>query len=354
MKVVVTANQVPFMPGGADHLTRGLDAALQRAGHQVEVIRFPFRFAPARAITELMAFCRQLDLTEFNGHRPERVISLQFPGYAGQHPDHRAWIMHQHRAAYDLYNPNNADQEQQALAQQIQRFDAEALNRLVARFTISRNVAERMQRYNGLPAQPLYHPPPFESSYFTAESDRYVFFPSRLESLKRQELLIEAASLMTRPLNIVIAGEGGQRAHYQQRIAELGLQHRVILAGALSEKAKLTAYAHAAAVFFGPQDEDLGYVTLEAMLASKPVITCHDSGGPLEFVHHGDTGWVCEPTPQSVARVLDEVAANPSRARERGQQGRACYEQLELTWDKVVETLMAPYSATDSGGADGG
>lgn len=33
-------------------------------------------------------------------------------------------------------------------------------------------------------------------------------------------------------------------------------------------------------VVFVPQDEDLGYITLEAMLASKPVIVS-DSGGPL-------------------------------------------------------------------------
>ena len=37
-------------------------------------------------------------------------------------------------------------------------------------------------------------------------------------------------------------------------------------------------------VIFPPLDEDYGYVTLEAMLAAKPVITCTDSGGPLEFV----------------------------------------------------------------------
>jgi len=43
-------------------------------------------------------------------------------------------------------------------------------------------------------------------------------------------------------------------------------------------------------VVFPPFDEDLGYVTLEAMLAAKPVITCNDSGGPMEFVRDRENG----------------------------------------------------------------
>ena len=46
-------------------------------------------------------------------------------------------------------------------------------------------------------------------------------------------------------------------------------------------------YAHSLGVIFPAVDEDYGYVTLEAMLSSKPVITCADSGGPLEFVVDG-------------------------------------------------------------------
>ena len=48
---------------------------------------------------------------------------------------------------------------------------------------------------------------------------------------------------------------------------------------------------------YPPFDEDFGYVTLEAFLARKPVVTCTDSGGPNEFVVDGVNGFVCEPTP---------------------------------------------------------
>ena len=50
-------------------------------------------------------------------------------------------------------------------------------------------------------------------------------------------------------------------------------------------------YANALAVVYAPIDEDYGYVTLQAFLAGKPVITSSDSGGVLEWVEDGVTGW---------------------------------------------------------------
>ena len=59
---------------------------------------------------------------------------------------------------------------------------------------------------------------------------------------------------------------------------------RVQLAGAVGDEELLTLYAGALGVVYTPYDEDFGYVTLEAFLARKPVITARDSGGTLEFV----------------------------------------------------------------------
>ena len=61
-------------------------------------------------------------------------------------------------------------------------------------------------------------------------------------------------------------------------------------------------YAGALAVVFPPFDEDYGYVTLEAFLSHKPVVTTTDAGGPNEFVTDGANGWVTAPDPQAIAR----------------------------------------------------
>src|SRR5688572_31994330 len=95
-------------------------------------------------------------------------------------------------------------------------------------------------------------------------------------------------------------------------------------------------YAHAIAVIYPPTDEDYGYVTLEAMLSSKPVITCADSGGPLEFVVNEKTGLITEPSAKALASALDMIWDDREQARLWGEAGRTHYESFDITWDNVV------------------
>jgi glycosyltransferase involved in cell wall biosynthesis len=72
-------------------------------------------------------------------------------------------------------------------------------------------------------------------------------------------------------------------------------------------------------VLYPPCDEDFSHVTLEAMLSAKPVLTCDDSGGPLEFVRPRVTGLIATPTAPGMAAAMDELwqdrtqAAGPGR-----------------------------------------
>ena len=80
---------------------------------------------------------------------------------------------------------------------------------------------------------------------------------------------------------------------------------------------------------------------MEAMLAAKPVITCRDSGGPLEFVRPGETGLVADATPQALASAFDELWENRDRAAAWGRAGRASYAALGISWGNVVRQLTA-------------
>ena len=84
--------------------------------------------------------------------------------------------------------------------------------------------------------------------------------------------------------------------------------------GAVNDEALLELYAGALGVIYAPFDEDYGYVTLEAFLARKPVITARDSGGTLEFVVDGVNGWICDPRPDAVA---GRSAGGPAPRRRR-------------------------------------
>lgn len=71
-------------------------------------------------------------------------------------------------------------------------------------------------------------------------------------------------------------------------------------------------------LLYTPADEHFGIVPLEAMLAGLPVLAC-DSGGPVETVVEGKTGWLRSP---------DDVAA----------------------WTEVVETVVDASSYFYAGG----
>ena len=77
------------------------------------------------------------------------------------------------------------------------------------------------------------------------------------------------------------------------------------------------------------------------MLASKPVITCSDSGGPLEFVRHGESGLISDPSPEALAATMDALWENRSLAAHMGKTGRQSYSDLNVTWSSVVEALLS-------------
>ena len=90
-----------------------------------------------------------------------------------------------------------------------------------------------------------------------------------------------------------------------------------------SDAEKAALLAAAAAVLYTPANEHFGIVPLECMAARRPVVAAA-SGGPLESVVPGVTGFLCTPTPEAFAAAIAEVLAmSPARAAEMGRAGRA-------------------------------
>jgi glycosyltransferase involved in cell wall biosynthesis len=110
------------------------------------------------------------------------------------------------------------------------------------------------------------------------------------------------------------------------------------LLGEVGDDEIIGLYAGALGVIFPPYDEDYGYVTLEAFLSGKPVVTTTDAGGPNEFVIDGVNGRVTAPTPEALGEAIAALAADPARAASMGDAG---YEQaLTVTWAGVIEKLV--------------
>lgn len=342
MRIAIADVQVPFISGGGEALAKGLLDACREAGYETEIVTIPFRFSPLSEVERAAECWETENFDNLNGYSPDVVVSLRFPSYYVTHRQKVVWLLHQHRAFYDLWDLSEEHTlEEEALRKRLVDKDTFHLSRTERIYTISRNVSRRLERFNCLPSIPLYHPPPMAGKLYCAAPELYIFAPSRLEMLKRQWLLIQAAAHLRAPVAVLISGDGGQRPHYEKLIEELGVGDRVHLLGRLSAEELAGFYGSSLGVYFGPRDEDYGYITLEAMLAKKPVITCSDSGGPLEFVIHDETGFVVDPTPEAVAAAIETLYANRRRAAHLGEAGYSRYQAMGVrSWQGAVSELI--------------
>lgn len=341
--VVVCEAQVPFVRGGAEIHVRELVRELTARGFATELVSVPFKWYPKEEILPHAAAWRLLDLSESNGRPIDCVIASKFPTYFVRHPNKVAWLIHQYRAAYELcgtlYSDFGHTERDVGLRDTLIRLDTQMLGECRRLFANAANTAARVRKYNGLAAEPLYHPPRLAPRLRAGGFGDYVLSVGRIEAVKRVDLLVSAMVHVDAPIRLIVVGDGTQRANVERQASEAGVADRVDFLGTVDDEHLIALYADALAVLYPPFDEDFGYVTLEAFLARKPVVTAADSGGPLEFVADGVTGRVCPPEPEAFADAINALAGDRRRAADLGGAG---YDRARtITWDGVIEKLVS-------------
>jgi glycosyltransferase involved in cell wall biosynthesis len=339
--VVVCEAQVPFVRGGAEFQVRSLVTELTRRGYRAERASVPFKWYPKEELPAQAAAWRLIDLSESNGEPIDMVIATKFPTYFVRHPNKVTWLLHQYRAIYDLcgtpYSEFEHTERDVRLRDRLMALDSTALGESKRLFTNARNTSARLARFNGIDAEPLYHPPPLAGRLAAGPFGDYVLSVGRLEATKRVELIVRALAHV-RNVRLLVVGEGPLRPALEAAARACGVADRVTFAGGLDDDQLARLYAGALGVVFPPYDEDYGYVTLEAFLARKPVVTTTDAGGPLEFVDDGVNGFVVEPTPDAVGAAIARLADDRARAKSLGGAG---YERVRsIDWDSVIDRLV--------------
>ena len=110
------------------------------------------------------------------------------------------------------------------------------------------------------------------------------------------------------------------------------------LLGFVTAEDLVSLYGRCRGAIYVPHNEDYGYVTVEAFLARKPVLTTSDAGGPLEFVSDGECGLVTSPDPDAIAAGIDRLFTTPvARLREWGEEGHR--RVAGITWDHAIDRL---------------
>ena len=166
---------------------------------------------------------------------------------------------------------------------------------------------------------------------------RLLLYVGRLSPEKRVDWLAPVLDALP-DVRLAIVGDGPSRPCLERQFA----RRAVHFTGYLSGKDLAAAYASADVFVFPAANETLGNVVLEAMASGLPVVAPR-SGGLLDFMVDGETGYLFEPESQdALVEAVRRLVVQPVQARSIGMNGRT--HILQQSWEQVLDGLIDRYA----------
>jgi len=109
-------------------------------------------------------------------------------------------------------------------------------------------------------------------------------------------------------------------AHLQDLIESLQIGDCAFLLKSCSNDVKVNFLKRSTALLYTPSNEHFGIVPLEAMFLKCPVIAVN-SGGPLETVVDGETGFLCDPEPGQFSKSMKRLVTESGLKNKMGLGG---------------------------------
>ncbi|MGD1917274.1 MAG: glycosyltransferase [Phycisphaerales bacterium] len=212
----------------------------------------------------------------------------------------------------------------------------------------STHVAHLIEHAYGRPST-VIHPPARTDFFVPGNGARggHWLAVGAIEPYKRFDLAIEAARLAGATLRIV--GDGSVR-----RELERGAPSGVSFLGKVSDQA-LREEMRSASVLLFPQVEDFGITAVEAQACGLSVVA-RAEGGALDIVRDGETGALCDGSPEQLAEATARAEACDQSACVANAQrfSEASFERairVELA-RHLVNRGAAPANQPPGGGAE--
>jgi glycosyltransferase involved in cell wall biosynthesis len=162
-----------------------------------------------------------------------------------------------------------------------------------------------------------------------------------LRSWKGHRHLLEAMKLLPGTVDLVIVGDGPQRAALEKQVARLGLSMRVRMVGHHDD---VLPWLRALDVFALPSyaNEGVPQALVQAMLVGLPCVTTA-AGSIPELAEHERTALVVPlEDPQALAAAIERLARDAGLRRELGEAARKhCVENY--SYERMLDRMEAIY-----------
>jgi len=316
--------------GGNQLIAEALAKNIERyTPHKVTKIFLPLKTYPNLSLLKSYLAYSLTDLSKF-----DIIISLKFPSFMIKHKNHICYFAHFYRQFYDLWSDfKNKTPSTYLTRFIIKSLDKKALSRTKKNYSYSKFIQSRLEE-QGIKSELLYSPPIEEN--FRSENYDYILSTSILnDERKRISLLIKSMKNIKENIKLIIVGDGPHKDYLKELAKD---DKRIIFLGYKSPRQLLKLYANALCTCIVSYKEDYGLVTIESMKSKKPVVTCVDSGGPLEFVEHKKTGLIAQPNPESISKQLSFLIKNKQKAKIMGENA---FEKVkDINWRNVIDKII--------------
>lgn len=155
------------------------------------------------------------------------------------------------------------------------------------------------------------------------EKSRFVFsLVGLIHPCKGQETAIKALARLRESFSfnnvlLIIAG-GGETKGMEELALNCGISEQVTFLGYIRNP--YDVYLQSDAVLMCSKNEAMGRVTVEGMVAAKPVIG-YNGGGTVELIEHEINGLLYDGEDENLALCMRRVVENPEWAKELGENG---------------------------------
>jgi len=123
--------------------------------------------------------------------------------------------------------------------------------------------------------------------------------------------------------DLLIAGDGEERAEIERAIQECRVSNHVQLIGAKGYTELPSYYANAGAFIHASTTEQWGLVVNEAMASGLPVLVSNRCGCAVDLVKEGENGWTFDPAnEEQMAELMLRIASDETRRKEMGLRSR--------------------------------
>ena len=180
---------------------------------------------------------------------------------------------------------------------------------------VSRSIGETFQNVTGrFVGTEHVHPLPIESRGrpWTRGGSGAVMM-ARLDAAGRVGLALETVALLAsrgHKLPLTVIGEGRRRDALQQQARHLGVSELVRFVGGMPPDQALGHLARADLMLLTTQGELSAVPAQEALISGVPVVTCWDSGAPVDVVPQAGAGRLSLPAAEALAECVMSVRAD--------------------------------------------